>query len=95
MTVKEKKFTYDDYLKLSKDKRYEIINGELLMASAPSPYHQEVCREIFLKLYTYVKSKDLGKVYFAPVDVILDKENVVQPDIIFISKERLNIVRDL
>ncbi len=94
MTVKEKRFTYRDYLKLEDDKRYEIIEGELLMAPAPRPYHQDVCRELFLKLHSYVKNKNLGKIYFAPVDVILDEENVVQPDILFISKERLGIIKE-
>ncbi len=94
MAVREKKFTYRDYLKLEDDKRYEIIEGELLMAPAPRPYHQDVSAELFLRLRSYVKKKDLGKVYFAPVDVILDEENVVQPDILFISKVRLGIIKD-
>jgi Uma2 family endonuclease len=35
---------------------------------------------------------NLGELFHAPLDVYLDEENVVQPDILFISKERLNII---
>lgn len=30
------KFTYEDYLLLPEDRRYEIIGGELLMTPSPS-----------------------------------------------------------
>jgi Uma2 family endonuclease len=44
-------------------------------------------------MWQYVRERDLGKVLDAPVDVILDEENVVQPDIIFIVREHLGIVQ--
>ncbi len=94
MQTKEKLWTYEDYLKLEDDKRYEIIEGELLMAPAPTPYHQAVSRNIEFAMWNYVKKKKLGVVYHAPIDVVLDKHNVFQPDIVFISKERKEIVKE-
>jgi len=41
-----------------------------------------------------VKNGKLGKVYFAPCDVILSEEDIVQPDIFFISKEREHIITE-
>ena len=88
------KFTYQDYLLLSEDKRYEIIEGELLMVPAPIPYHQDVSKNLFLLLDNYVEDRNLGKVYYAPIDVVLSNENIVQPDILFISKQRLSIITE-
>ncbi len=93
-TVTNIKFTYQDYLLLPGDKRYEIIEGELIMVPAPIPYHQDVSKSLFLLLNNYVESKNLGKIYYAPIDVVLSDENIVQPDILFISKKRFSIIAE-
>ena len=93
-TVSPIKFTYQDYLLLPEDKRYEIIEGELFMVPAPIPYHQDIFRSLFRVLTDYAQSKNLGKVYSAPIDVVLSDENIVQPDILFISKQRLSIITE-
>ncbi len=94
MQTKEKLWTYEDYLKLDDDKRYEVIEGELLMAPAPTTYHQAVSRNIEFAMWSYVKKKKLGKVFDAPVDVVLDEHNVFQPDIVFVSREREEIIKE-
>ena len=90
--VEKKKYTYEDYLKTPDDKRYELIEGELLMTPSPAPKHQKISRELESEILKFVKANNLGEVFYAPLDVHLDNENVVQPDILFISKERLNII---
>ncbi len=90
--IEKKKHTYEDYLKTPEDERYELIEGELLMTPAPIPKHQKISRELEFEILKFVKANDLGEVFYAPCDVYLDDENVVQPDILFISKERLNII---
>ncbi len=89
---KKKKYTYEDYVNMSDDKRYELIEGELLVTPSPVPKHQRVLRELEFILKKFVSEKNLGEIFFAPCDVYLDEENVVQPDIMFISKVRLNII---
>jgi len=81
--------TVADYMQMPDDgTRYELIDGELLMAPAPNRYHQQILGNLFLVLGNYVRKKRLGKLYFAPFDVILDEHNVLQPDIIFFSNAR-------
>ena len=86
------KFTYADYLTTPEDKRYQLLDGELIMAPAPNEPHQRAHAELGTRLFMFVKQNDLGRVYFAPTDVVLSDTDVVQPDLLFISKERLNIV---
>ena len=90
--VEKKKYTYEDYLKTPDDKRYELIEGELLMTPSPVTKHQRISRELEFEILKFVKANNLGEVFDAPCDVYLDNENVVQPDILFISTERLNII---
>src|SRR3989304_1045286 len=95
IVVEKKKYTYEDYLKIPDDKgRYELVNGELLMTPSPIPNHQRISGKLEFVVRKFVTENNLGEVFYAPCDVYLDDENVVQPDILFISKERLDIIGD-
>ncbi len=86
------KLTYEDYLKTSDDERYELLDGELIIMPAPSIAHQHVAMKLGTRLDTFVEDGNLGVVYSAPTDVVLSETDVVQPDLMFISSERANIV---
>lgn len=93
--LKEKtKLTYEDYLALPDEKRYELIEGDLYMVPAPDFYHQIVSGNIEFLLRDFVKKRNLGVVVYAPVDVVLSSEDVLQPDILFISNERRHIITE-
>jgi len=92
---KKKAWTYKDYLTLPEDNNlYEIIDGELYMTPAPTPLHQKVSHNLQRLLGNFVKQHDRGDIYPAPVDVVFDSSNIVQPDIIFISRENRSIVKE-
>jgi Uma2 family endonuclease len=88
------RFNYSDYLQLPEDKRYEILEGELYVVPAPNTRHQRVSKRIQVALIRQAEEKDLGEVFNAPYDVILSEETVTQPDILFVRKERLDIVAE-
>lgn len=90
------RYTYQDYINLpeSENKQYELIDGELYMAPSPTPKHQRGKGNLFRILSDHVEANDLGVVYDAPLDVVLSNEDVLQPDIMFISKKRLGIVTE-
>ncbi len=89
-------WTYEDYRRLPDDGwRYEVIEGELRMNPAPSFWHQEASFNLSLELGNFVKRQRLGKVVTAPIDVKLGElANPVQPDILFIHKDRLDIIQE-
>ncbi len=91
--LEKKKFTYEDYLKTPDDQRYELIGGELtLMTPAPVPYHQWLSKNLGFELNNFIKMNNLGKIFLAPCDVHLDEENVLEPDILFVSNENTGII---
>jgi Uma2 family endonuclease len=91
---KTEKYTYWDYLKFDDEKRYEVIYGELIMVPAPNTEHQHFSRNLEFILWNYVRKNKLGQVYDAPIDVVLNNETVVQPDIIFISNQNKEIIKE-
>ena len=93
--TKPQKFTYQDYIRLPDDgNRYEVINGELIMVAAPNTYHQSVSGNLEFALRSFIVNNKIGKIFDAPVDVVLSENNVVQPDILFITKENYHIITE-
>jgi len=87
------KMTYDQYCLLPDDgMQYEVIDGELFATPAPTPKHQDIVGKLYARLLAFVEANKLGKVYVAPVDILLEEHTVVQPDILFIRQERLSII---
>ena len=89
--------TLDEYFKTPETvKPMELIYGAVRVADAPSPFHQSAVLQFCLALERHVRERSLGRVWIAPLDVVLDEREAltVQPDIMFISNEREFIVRD-
>jgi Uma2 family endonuclease len=86
------RFTYEDYLLLPEDRRYEIIDGDLFMTPAPGTPHQRIVGNLYLRLRQHVDDRGLGEVLIAPCDVVLSPTDVVQPDVLFVAVDRASIV---
>lgn len=85
-------YTYADYLKWDNEKRSELIEGIIIdMTPAPSRLHQEILVELGRQFSNYLLGKTC-KVYVAPFDVRLPREDesteetktVVQPDLVVV-----------
>ena len=72
----------------------ELAFGVLRVADSPIVPHQRVVRDLTIALTAFTRAHRLGEVLPAPMDVILDRDAnlVVQPDILFVSAERAEIV---
>lgn len=85
--------TYDDYVELPNDgNRYEILEGELAVTPAPTPPHQNASVNLTRILSQHIKANDLGKLYHAPIYLMLESTSVLQPDLLFVAKTRRNII---
>lgn len=95
MLPKELQFTYSDYKEFPEDgKRYEILEGRLLMVPSPFTPHQRISFKLSHCLGSYIEGKGAGEMFCAPYDVVLSEITVVQPDIIYVSKENSKIITE-
>ena len=93
MVVAEKtKLTYEDYAKTPEGDRYELIDGELIELTSPRIAHQRFLAKLYRFVSTFVEADQLGEIFIAPTDVVLDDTNTFQPDLFFVSNERADIV---
>ena len=79
----------DDF---EKSYMYELIDGIIVKRIFPDAGHQNAVGNISALMRAYVKENNLGKCYVAPLDIILDDYDILQPDVFFIAKDRLYIV---
>lgn len=88
------KHTVQDYMELPEGGKYQLINGEIIEMPSPIPEHQDIIASLHLLMGSHVTKNKLGKVYFAPLDIFFDDENVLQPDLLFISNENKHIIKE-
>ncbi len=95
MTLQTTRISYEEYLSGPETKqRYEIVDGVMIMPPSPNVEHQTILRQLFLHLNQHVDYDDLGQVWFAPLDVVIQREplRTRQPDLLFVSSARADIV---
>jgi Uma2 family endonuclease len=87
------RWSYEDLLRLPEDgKRHELIGGEHLVSPSPTPRHQTVLVNLTRLLANHARATGCGKVYVAPLDVVLSPRDVVEPDILFVAAGLQDIV---
>lgn len=90
--------TSEEYLYSTEEtnRKRELAFGKVCEPPAPFFSHQELVLRVARLLCSHAEPRHLGKVAIAPVDVVLDRENalIVQPDVLFVSQERLSIIRN-
>lgn len=89
---KKERYTYEDYLQLPEGAPYELIGGELVMSPSPSAEHQRILRRLSWSIQQYLDESEKGEIFFAPMDVYFSENDTPQPDLIFIAKDRIDII---
>ena len=84
------KLTYDDYVQFPEDgMRHELIDGEHYVTPAPKWKHQTVSGNLHGMIWSYLQQHPIGRVLSAPFDVIFSRFDVVEPDLLYLSRERM------
>lgn len=87
----KQRLDYEDYAKLPDDgKRYELLEGDLLVTPAPNPLHQRVSKRLQRQLEAYFEERAMGEVFAAPIDVILTSRDVFQPDLVIARPDQIS-----
>jgi Uma2 family endonuclease len=81
-------WSVDEYNLLDDDNRYEIIDGKLFMSPAPNTNHQRNSRDLQFSIYLLLKNTQIGEIFAAPYDVHFDRNNIVQPDLVVVGKDK-------
>jgi Uma2 family endonuclease len=76
--------TVHDYMAMPEGPPYyQLVEGELIMSPSPHWRHQKISRRIQGVIDRYLLEHDIGELFSAPMDVILNQRNVYQPDVLF------------
>ena len=74
-------------------KRHEIIDGVHYVTPSPVTRHQAISGRLYLSLGNFLaEHPQLGRVFFAPFDVIFTRWDVVEPDLLVIAGDQLDIL---
>lgn len=90
--IASRTLTYEDYLSEGVVYgRYEIIDGVRHFMPNPTPLHQEIAGAIYELLRAWQRQTRLGRTFMAPRDVLVSVNpmRTRQPDVLFISNERI------
>jgi Uma2 family endonuclease len=83
------KLTYDDFVLFPDDGlRHELIDGEHYVTPSPNATHQQIVVKLTLRIASWVEQHDAGSLFVAPFDVVFSKIDVVEPDLLYMSKAR-------
>lgn len=95
MTIITARYTHEDLLAMPDDGyRYEIIDGEMFVSPTPARIHQEAVTRLARVLGLATDDPRVGLLCLVPVDVRLSTYDIVQPDLLFISRNRIHLYRD-
>jgi Uma2 family endonuclease len=87
------KLTYEDFLLFPDDgKRHELIDGEHYVTPCPNTKHQRISGNLYWLLRSYLEGNRIGEAFYAPFDIVFSQFDVVEPDLLYMSKERASTI---
>jgi len=87
-------YTFNDFMRLPEDARVELVHGQIVRDPGPTYSHQRVSMRLSARLWNFVSGRGLGEVVAAPTDVRFSDTETYHPDLLFLSNERLDRVRE-
>jgi Uma2 family endonuclease len=93
---KRRRWTYAEFARLPSEgsTRYEVIEGEVCMTPSPTARHQRIVAKLISLLNVFAESRDLGQVFAGPLDVLFAEGEYLEPDVVFVRTEHVDLVSD-
>ena len=89
------RLTYDDFVHFPDDgNRHELIDGVHHVAPSPDVRHQVIVVRLVVEIATYLKQHPVGRVFVAPLDVVLSNHDVVEPDVLFVATDQTEMLTE-
>ena len=87
------KLTYDDFLCFPDDgRRHELIDGVHFVTPSPATEHQRLVTELVIELGGYLRAHRSGRVFAGPLDVVLSNHDVVEPDLVVVLNDQIEVL---
>jgi Uma2 family endonuclease len=92
----DRRLTYDDFLRFPDDGlRHEIVDGVHYVTPSPSLRHQDLVGRLHLALGNHLAAHPgIGRVFLSPLDVIFTLHDIVEPDLLFVANDQLEIMTE-
>lgn len=87
-TLPNEGVTIEMYESLPESAPFELHNNKLIYMASPSDNHQQVVTNLIFYIRFFLEENELGKLRPAPYDVHFPEKTVIQPDLVFVKKER-------
>ncbi len=88
-------WTYEDMVKnLPAESQYELRDFNLIEMPSPKPKHQRIVHRLVKLIDTFIEGKNIGELFLSPLDVVFQKGDVSQPDLIFIATDNKQIIKE-
>lgn len=85
------KLTKDYYFRLPEGPPYyQLVDGDLYMSPAPHFWnHQRIQANLQEEFVLYLHENRRGRIYTTPSDVVISNNDVFQPDLFYLGKEKV------
>lgn len=81
-----------DFDQLPEGEPCELIQGRFIMSPSPTIRHQTILLQLSV-LFAEIAKQNGARTLFAPMDVVLSDDTILQPDLLYVTKDRREIIR--
>jgi Uma2 family endonuclease len=95
MNPSHTRLTYEDFLKFPDDEqRHELIDGEHYVTPSPNTRHQRLVVRLVTEFENYFRGHRAGQVFCAPFDCVFTNFDVVEPDLLVVLGDQIEILTE-
>lgn len=84
--------TYAEFAALPEGTLAELFGGQIILSATPSIRHAFAKSRLLSALHQRIESEQAGLLLPGPVDLRLGPETALQPDVVFVARERFGIL---